>query len=76
MGRDLDYFDRSFSGTDDKESARDFLQSVEDFLTRKANERAETRDRLDAFASLTRPKRRKTNSRDKGELDECLQMCS
>ena len=46
MGEDLEYFDQSIAGIDDKESARDFLQNIEEFLTRKAHELAAARKRL------------------------------
>ena len=67
VGCNLEYLDRNYDGIDDKESARDFLQSVEAFLTRKAGERATLRDRLNTSASLPRLKRRKTGARGKGE---------
>lgn len=37
MGRQLDYMDRSNRGVDQHESARDFLQSVEDYVGAKAS---------------------------------------
>ncbi len=43
---ELEYLDRSVDGIDDKESARDFLQSIEDFTTRKAHEAANLRKRI------------------------------
>ena len=46
MGEDLEYLDQSIAAIDDKESARDFLQSIEDFMTRKAHELAAVRKRL------------------------------
>ncbi len=46
MGEDLEYLDRSIGAIDDKESARDFLQSIEDFMSRKAHELATVRKRL------------------------------
>lgn len=46
MGEDLEYLDQSIAAIDDKESARDFLQSIEDFMSRKANELAAARKRL------------------------------
>ena len=46
LGEVLEYLDRSLHGIDDKESARDFLQSIEDFATRKAHEAAAARKRL------------------------------
>lgn len=44
----MDYDDRSLDGIDSKESARDFLQAIEDFTTRKAQEAAAIRNRLGA----------------------------
>ena len=46
MGEDLEYLDRSIAAIDDKESARDFLQSIEDFMSRKSHELATVRKRL------------------------------
>ena len=46
MGEHLEYHDRSIAAIDDKESARDFLQSIEDFMYRKAHELAAVRKRL------------------------------
>ena len=46
MGEELEYLDRSHHGIDDKESARDFLQFIEDFASRKAHESAKLRKRL------------------------------
>ena len=46
LGQDLDYLDRSVAAIDEKESARDFLQTIEDFLFRKAHELAAIRKRL------------------------------
>lgn len=46
MGEDLEYLDRSIAAIDDKECARDFLQTIEDFTSRKAHELAAARKRL------------------------------
>lgn len=47
MGEDLGYLDRRIAANiDDKESARDFLQSIEEFMGRKAHELAAGRKRL------------------------------
>ena len=46
LGQDLDYFDRSAAAIDEKESARDFLQDIEEFMSRKAHELAAVRKRL------------------------------
>lgn len=46
LGEDLEYLDRSIAAIDDKESARDFLQTIEDFMSRKAHELAAVRKRL------------------------------
>ena len=54
MGQDLEYLDRSIAGIDDKESARDFLQSIEEFMTRKACELAAARKRLGVPEGLQR----------------------
>lgn len=45
-GRLLDYSDRSDFGIDHMESARDFLQSIEDFVSRKAHELAAVRTKM------------------------------
>ena len=52
LGQDLDYFDRSVAAIDEKESARDFLQTVEDFMFRKAHELAAIRKRLNVPEGL------------------------
>ena len=46
LGEELDFLDQSLHGIDNKESARDFLQSIEDFASRKAHEAAKVRKRL------------------------------
>ena len=46
LGQDLDYLDRSVAAIDEKESARDFLQDIEEFMSRKAHELAAVRKRL------------------------------
>ena len=46
LGEDLEYLDRSIAAIDDKESARDFLQTIEEFVSRKAHELAAVRKRL------------------------------
>lgn len=46
LGENLEYLDRSVAAIDDKESARDFLQTIEDFVSRKAHELAAVRKRL------------------------------
>lgn len=45
-GRLLDYLDRSDYGIDHMESARDFLQSIQDFVHRKAHELAKVRAKM------------------------------
>lgn len=45
-GRLLDYLDRSDYGIDHMESARDFLQSIQDFVYRKAHELAKARTKM------------------------------
>ncbi len=45
-GRPLDYSDRSDYGIDHMESARDFLQSIQDFVHRKAHELAAARTKI------------------------------
>ena len=54
MGEDLEYLDRSIAAIDDKESARDFLETIEDFMSRKAHELAATRKRLGVPEGLER----------------------
>lgn len=55
MGEDLGYLDRNIAANiDDKESARDFLQSIEDFMGRKAHELAAARKRLGLPTGLER----------------------
>ena len=57
----LEYLDRSVDGIDDKESARDFLQSIEDFTTRKAHEAAAIRKQLGVPDQDKNSRRRKTH---------------
>lgn len=64
LGKDLEYGDRSANGVDDLESARDFIQSIEDFVSRKAQERTYTRDRLGLPEDTEKHKRTKAGSRD------------
>lgn len=45
-GRLLDYSDRSDFAIDHMESARDFLQSIEDFVSRKAHEMCTARTKM------------------------------
>lgn len=45
-GRLLDYLDRSDYGIDHMESARDFLQSIQDFVHHKADELAKARTKM------------------------------
>ena len=54
LGEDLDYYDESNAAIDDKESARDFLQTIEDFMSRKAHELAAVRKRLGVPDGLQR----------------------
>ncbi|KAL6721212.1 DNA-directed RNA polymerase III subunit C1 (rpo31) [Lecanora helva] len=55
---ELNYLDRSDDGIDDKESARDFLQSIEDFTSRKAQEAAAIRKRLGVSDGIQKSQRR------------------
>ena len=54
LGEDLDYFDTRTAAIDDKESAREFLQTIEDFMSRKAHELAAVRKRLGMPEGLQR----------------------
>lgn len=45
-GQELGYLDRSDDGIDHQESARDFLQTIEDFTNRKAHEAVNLRKLL------------------------------
>lgn len=55
MGEDLGYLDRSIAANvDDQESARDYLQTIEDFMYRKAHELAAARKRLGVPEGLER----------------------
>ncbi len=68
MGEDLEYLDHSNPAIDDKESARDFLQTIEDFMSRKAHELAEVRKRLGVPEGLQRnhwPKSRLSQAESK-----------
>ena len=65
-GNELDYLDRSVDGIDDKESARDFLQSIEDFTTRKAHEAAAVRKRLGLPEELDNSQRRQRHKKGQG----------
>ena len=49
-GRLLDYFDRSNAGIDQHESARDFLQSIKDFVGTKAKKLADARRRAGLYS--------------------------
>ena len=50
----MDYSDRSTAGVDQMESARDFLDSIEDFLYEKAHAQAAARRKLGMPAGLLR----------------------
>ena len=52
-GKTLDYLDHSFAGTDQMESARDFLDDIEAFVHLKATDQASSRERLGLPASLS-----------------------
>lgn len=67
VGRDLDYLDRSSNGVDEKESARNFIQSVEDFVYCKAQERAFTRKRLGVPACIEKHEDINTRQPENGE---------
>ena len=54
LGEDLEYNDESIAAIDDKESARDFLQTIEDFMSQKAYELAAVRKRLGVPDGLQR----------------------
>lgn len=62
-GQELEYLDRSMTGIDDNESARDFLQTIEDFTTRKAHEAAALRKRLGIPEGLQKNQTKHTLSR-------------
>ncbi len=62
-GQELEYLDRSTSGIDDNESARDFLQTIENFTTRKAHESAALRKRLGIPEGLQKNQTKHTLSR-------------
>ena len=61
LGEDLNYLDRSIAAIDDKESARDFLQTIEDFMSRKAHELAAVRKRLGLPEGLQKNQRSKSS---------------
>ena len=68
LGEDLEYLDRSIAAIDDKESARDFLQTIEDFMSRKAYELAAVRKRLglpEGLEKTHRPKSRLSQAESK-----------
>lgn len=69
IGEDLDYFDQSIAAIDDHESARDFLQSIEEFVSRKAHELAAARKRLGVPEGLQR------NHRAKSSLSQADSEC-
>lgn len=58
LGKTLDYHDRSDDGIDDKESGRNFLQTIEEFISRKAHESAAIRKRLGVPEGLNKHERR------------------
>ena len=49
-GQLLGYFDRSDAGVDQHESARDFLQSIKDFVGTKAKKLADARRRAGLYS--------------------------
>lgn len=68
-GLELEYHDRSIDGIDGNESARDFLQAIEDFTTRKANEAAAIRKRLGVPDGLQKIQARQSLA--KGQSKSC-----
>ena len=63
---ELEYLDRSLDGIDNKESARDFLQSIEDFTNRKAYEAAAMRKKLGAPDGLEKIRARQPRQKARG----------
>lgn len=52
-GEVLDYSNNSDTGIDHKESARDFIQSIEDFIHRKARELGAARTKMGVPEGMT-----------------------
>ena len=71
-GADLEYYDQSIAGIDDRESARDFLQTIEDFATRKAHEAAAARKRLKLPEGLSKSHGRNIMSQARRKQAELL----
>ena len=53
-GKPMDYLDQSDAGIDQKESGREFLKSIEEFVRRKGNELAAARKKLGLPAGLAK----------------------
>jgi hypothetical protein len=58
VGEVLDYRDRSLAGVDQMESARDFLDSIRDFVQNKAQAQARGRERLGLPAATSKDNKR------------------
>ncbi len=72
LGEQLGYMDQTPNGVDDKESDRNFLQSIEDFVVQKAEDRANTRKRLGLPDGMEKPKSAKSRKSNKGKLQSFL----
>lgn len=63
----MEYNDKSVDGIDANESARDFLQAIEDFTTRKAHEGAAVRKRLGVPDGLQKNQARQSLAKGKSK---------
>ena len=61
-GEALSYNDKSLEGTDQLESARDFLQSIQDFVNQKVEAHVATRQRLGLSPGLSEGRERSLTS--------------
>jgi DNA-directed RNA polymerase III subunit RPC1 len=69
LGKVLDYHDRSSDGMDDKESERDFLQSVEDYVKLRADKLTTARVERSLSPGTERPAKRRKMKLDDSYLE-------
>jgi DNA-directed RNA polymerase III subunit RPC1 len=70
-GRPLGYFDRSDAAIDQHESARDFIQSIKDFVGTKARKLADARRRAGLFSFKYDPRGTEYEDVDLDEDGKC-----
>lgn len=71
LGRGLDYEDENLANTDEKESARDFVKSVETFMDRKAEEVSIVRGKVGLPKGL-HPQEKPGRTKQRKEMKEYL----